>query len=45
MLPSGKISAGDPDLIRVVDDPVEVVRIITEAHSLNAGRKNFTEMT
>jgi uncharacterized protein (TIGR00730 family) len=45
MLPAGKISAGDPELITVVDDPAEVVRIITEAHSLNAAGKNFTEMT
>jgi hypothetical protein len=29
----------------VADDPDEVVRIIVEAHSLNAGQKNFTEMT
>src|SRR5271166_3812393 len=32
MLPSGKISAIDPELIKVADHPVEVVRIITEAH-------------
>ena len=44
MLPAGKISAGDPGLVTVVDDPAEVVRIITEAHSLS-GRKNFTDMT
>jgi uncharacterized protein (TIGR00730 family) len=45
ILPAGKISAGDPDLVTVVDDPAEVVRIITEAHSLTTGRKNFTDMT
>jgi uncharacterized protein (TIGR00730 family) len=45
MLPAGKISAVDPELIRVADDPAEVVQIITEAHSLNAGATNFTEMT
>ena len=45
MLPSGKISGLDPELIRLADDPAEVVRIITEAHSMNAGRQNFTEMT
>ena len=39
VLPSGKISAIDPDLIRVAEDPAEVVRIITEAHSMNAGRR------
>jgi uncharacterized protein (TIGR00730 family) len=44
LLPAGKISAADPDLITVADDPVEVVRIITEAHSLGAERNNFTEM-
>ncbi len=45
MLPSGKISPGDPDLIRLADDPAEVVSIIVDAHSLSSGRKNFTEMT
>jgi len=45
MLPAGKISPSDPDLIRVVDDPIEVVRIITEAHSLDLARSNFTETT
>jgi uncharacterized protein (TIGR00730 family) len=45
MLPAGNISAHDPELIKVADDPAEVVRIITEAHSLTAGRPNFTEMT
>jgi len=43
MLPTGKISAADPDLITVADDPVEVVRIITEAHSLNPSLKSTTE--
>jgi uncharacterized protein (TIGR00730 family) len=45
MLPEGKVSSADPDLIQVADDPDEVVRIIVEAHSLNGGQKNFTEMT
>jgi uncharacterized protein (TIGR00730 family) len=45
MLPAGKISASDPGLVTIVDDPAEVVRIITEAHSLTTGRKNFTDMT
>ena len=45
MLPSGNISPGDPDLIRLADDPAEVVSIIVDAHSLSSGRKNFTEMT
>ncbi len=45
MLPTGKISAADPDLINVADDPAEVVRIIREAHSLSAGQPNVSDMT
>jgi uncharacterized protein (TIGR00730 family) len=45
MLPAGKVSAADPGLIQVADDPDEVVRIIIEAHSLNASQRNFTDMT
>jgi hypothetical protein len=45
MLPAGKISSADPGLVQVIDDPDEVVRVIVEAHTLNAGRQNFTEMT
>jgi hypothetical protein len=45
MLPSGKVSTHDPGLIQVADDPADVVRIIVEAHSLNAAQRNFTEMT
>jgi uncharacterized protein (TIGR00730 family) len=45
MLPAGKVSQADPSLIQVVDDPADVVRIIVEAHSLNATQRNFTEMT
>jgi uncharacterized protein (TIGR00730 family) len=33
VLAEGKISARDLDLLTVVDDPAEVVRIITEAHT------------
>ena len=44
MLASGKISPGDPELIHLADDPEEVVRIIVEAHSLSAGRRNLTEL-
>jgi hypothetical protein len=33
VLAAGEISAGDLDLLTVVDDPGEVVRIITEAHA------------
>jgi uncharacterized protein (TIGR00730 family) len=32
MLPSGKISPSDPDLLQLTDDPDEVVRIVAEAH-------------
>jgi uncharacterized protein (TIGR00730 family) len=32
LLAQGKISAADPELFRVVDDPAEVVRVILEAH-------------
>jgi uncharacterized protein (TIGR00730 family) len=45
MLASGKISAADAALITVTDDPAEVVRIISEAHSIGAGRRNFSDMT
>ncbi len=34
VLPAGKISQRDPDLLQVCDDPAEVVRIITAAHSV-----------
>ena len=33
MLPSGKISAQDLDLVQVTDDPEEAVRIIVEGHT------------
>lgn len=45
MLAEGKISEDDPDLITVTDDPAEVVRIITEAHSMSARRHNTADMT
>jgi uncharacterized protein (TIGR00730 family) len=45
MVPAGKVSPADPELLHVADDPAEVVRIITEAHSLNPERKNFLDMT
>jgi hypothetical protein len=35
LLAEGKISAADPDLFRIADDPAEVVKIITEAHRLD----------
>ena len=43
--PAGKISQHDPDLLQVCDDPAEVVRIITAAHSLAWPEQSFTEMT
>ena len=45
MVPAGKVSPADPGLVQVADDPADVVRIIVEAHSLNAGQRNFTDMT
>ena len=45
MLRAGKISAADPELVKVVDDPAEVVGIIKEAHSLTSGEQNFSDMT
>jgi uncharacterized protein (TIGR00730 family) len=44
MLPEGKISAADADLIRVIDDPAEVVQVISDAHSHSANKRNFTDM-
>jgi uncharacterized protein (TIGR00730 family) len=32
MLDRGKISAGDPQLVQIADDPAEVVQIILDAH-------------
>jgi uncharacterized protein (TIGR00730 family) len=37
VLASGNISAGDEDLITVVDDPAEVVRVIQQAHAQHNG--------
>ena len=45
VLPGGKVSPADPDLIQVCDDPADVVRIITQAHSLEAADRNYSEMT
>src|SRR5260370_13740736 len=45
MLSAGKISAADPELLNVVDDPAEVVRIITAAHSLSTGQHSYSNMT
>jgi uncharacterized protein (TIGR00730 family) len=35
LLAQGKVSAADPDLFRIADDPVEVVQIIKDAHRVN----------
>jgi uncharacterized protein (TIGR00730 family) len=35
LLAQGKVSAADPDLFRIADDPVEVVQIIKDAHGQN----------
>jgi uncharacterized protein (TIGR00730 family) len=45
VLAEGKVSPGDPDLLRVVDDPEEVVEVILDAHSQDSGKRNFTDMT
>jgi uncharacterized protein (TIGR00730 family) len=37
VLASGNISAGDDELVMVVDDPAEVVRIIQQAHAQHNG--------
>jgi uncharacterized protein (TIGR00730 family) len=45
MLGEGKISDSDPDLLRVVDDPAEVVDIILDAHSHGPIKRNGYDMT
>jgi uncharacterized protein (TIGR00730 family) len=45
VLPGGKVSPADPNLIRICDDPADVVRIIAEAHSLDAAERNYSDMT
>ena len=37
MLDGGKISAGDEELVAVVDDPAEAVSIIQRAHAQHNG--------
>jgi hypothetical protein len=32
LLARSKISAGDPQLVQIADDPAEVIQIITDAH-------------
>jgi uncharacterized protein (TIGR00730 family) len=45
ILADGKISAGDPDLLRVVDDPAEVIQVICDAHAQIPGKRGGTDMT
>jgi uncharacterized protein (TIGR00730 family) len=45
LLAQGKISPMDPELLRIVDDPAEVVKIIVDAHSQDASRHNGYDMT
>jgi uncharacterized protein (TIGR00730 family) len=45
LLAEGKISASDPDLLQVVDDPAEVVKIILDAHNQNTRRRSDYDMT
>jgi uncharacterized protein (TIGR00730 family) len=45
VVPTGKISQRDPDLLQICDDPVEVVQIITAAHSLTSAEQSLTDMT
>jgi len=48
VLASGNISAGDEELITVVDDPAEAIRVIQQAHAqhnngADAGRARAAE--
>jgi uncharacterized protein (TIGR00730 family) len=45
LLPAGKISLTDPDLIQICDDPADVVRVISEAHSMDSADQNYSDMT
>jgi uncharacterized protein (TIGR00730 family) len=45
LLAEGKISPGDPELIKVIDDPAEVVQTISEAHSQHAVKRGATDIT
>jgi hypothetical protein len=38
LLTEGNISAADPELFRIADDPEEVVRIIKDAHANSSDR-------
>jgi len=43
LVEQGKVSAADPALLQLADDPAEVVEIITEAHSQAGGVTYYTE--
>lgn len=43
MLPSGKISAADPELLHLTDDPAEVVEIIQRAHEAHEHEQAILE--
>ncbi len=45
MLAEGKISERDPELLIMADDPADVVRIITQAHSTDTSRRSIADMT
>ncbi len=45
VLPAGKISPHDPDLLQVCDDPAEVVRIIAAAHTVVTTEQSASETT
>jgi uncharacterized protein (TIGR00730 family) len=45
LLAEGKISATDPDLLTVSDDPAEVVQIICDAHGQTASRRTTPELS
>src|ERR1700722_8748913 len=45
LLAEGMISPSDPELFKVIDDPVEVVQTICDAHSQNFSKRAFTDRT
>src|SRR5215472_12159744 len=45
LLAEGKISPADPELFKVIDDPAEVVQVISEAHSQHSGKRGVTDIT
>ena len=45
LLAEGMISPADPELFKVIDDPVEVVQTICDAHSQSFSKRAFTDRT